>query len=101
MKSLNKNNMYSCFNILFECNEMTQPNGGEANLKYFPQLHAMVLNNLGCAYRRINKNRKAYQYLKEAIKVVFKYKVETLIGLTYINLCSVTSQMGLYIINYY
>ena len=95
MKNLTRNNMYSCFNILFECQEMTQPTGGEINFRYFPNLHAIVLNNLGCAYRRINKNRKAYQYLKEALNVIFKHKVEPLIGLTYVNLCSVTSQMGL------
>lgn len=96
MKNLTRNNMYSCFNLLFECNEMTQPNGGDLNFKYFPQLHAIVLNNLGCAYKRINKNRKSYQYLKEALSVIFKYKVECLIGLTYVNLCSIASQMGLY-----
>lgn len=98
MKSLNKNNMYSCFNILFECNEMVEPNNSsEPNIekKYFPNLHAMILNNLGCAYRRINKDKKAYQYLKEALRIVFKYKIEAFLGLTYLNLCSVTSQMGL------
>lgn len=92
MKTLNRNNMYSCFNVLFECNEMVESQN--ENQKYYPQLHAMVLNNLGCAYRRINKHKKAYQYLKQALKIVFKYKVENLLGLTYVNLCSVTSQMG-------
>ncbi len=65
------------------------------NDQYFPEIHAMVLNNLGCAYGKINRNKKSYQYLKEALKVVYQYKVENFIGLTYVNLCSVVSQMGL------
>ena len=84
--------MYSCFNVLFECQEMTE---NKLDSPYFPQLHAMVLNNLGCAYRKISRNAKSYKYLKEALKVVFQHKIENLIGLTYVNLCSVVSQMGL------
>lgn len=93
MKGLIRNDMYSCFNILFECLEMVKP---EKKYKsYCPDLHIRVLNNLATAYKNVGRNNKAYLHLTEAAKILYQFKVEDMAAMTNINLCSVTSKMGL------
>lgn len=93
MKGLVKGDMYSCFNILFECLEMVKPE--KTYKSYSPNLHILVLNNLATSYKFVGRNNKAYLHLTEAAKILYQYKVEDMAAMTNINLCSITSKMGL------
>ena len=75
--------------ILYECNELTKTQSNE-----FVEQKITVLNNIGCAYRRIGRLKKAVYYLDEALKLILLDKIESWAGITYLNLCAVYSQMG-------
>jgi tetratricopeptide (TPR) repeat protein len=53
-----------------------------------------VLNNLGCAYRRVGKLQQAFNAMERALEIVQEQPTVPNKAVTYLNLTAVLSQMG-------
>jgi len=76
--------------ILEKCKEYTHPD----RYGNYPKLRSLTYNHIGCCFRRLGNLEKALYYLQKVLQFVQgKDRVEIL-GITYINLCAVLSQMN-------
>ncbi|EAR94689.2 IQ calmodulin-binding motif protein (macronuclear) [Tetrahymena thermophila SB210] len=93
MKLLTQNQFERAIDILMTCRKLT-----DASLYYeqVPEKRTLVLNNLGCVFRKMGRLGKARIFLEEAFSLVQKFPHVKYSGITYMNICAVVSQAGMH-----
>ena len=87
---INKGNNKEALEALFEAKEISET----FELGFFPEPFALILNHIGCVYRKLGKAKHALYFLQEAEALVNKANLKNIAGSTFLNLCSVTSLLG-------
>ncbi|KAL4471738.1 hypothetical protein ABPG74_008631 [Tetrahymena malaccensis] len=93
MKLLTQNQFERAIDVLMTCRKLT-----DASLYYeqVPEKRTLVLNNLGCVFRKMGRLGKARIFLEEAFSLVQKFPHVKYSGITYMNICAVVSQAGMH-----
>ncbi|KAL4511973.1 hypothetical protein ABPG72_012818 [Tetrahymena utriculariae] len=93
MKLLTQNQFERAIDVLMTCRKLT-----DASLYYeqVPEKRTLVLNNLGCVFRKMGRLGKARIFLEEAFSLVQKFPHVKYCGITYMNICAVVSQAGMH-----
>lgn len=90
IRLLNENKENSCFQILLQCDQWTQPGVYGS----FPDLRIFIFNHFGCYFRRINNLQISLSYFLKAFKLLNSSPNDHYSGLTHMNISAVMSQMG-------
>jgi tetratricopeptide (TPR) repeat protein len=57
-------------------------------------MRVLLLNNIGCLYKKMSKFDKAFQFFDRAQKFGETNGLTEYAGITYLNISSITSQQG-------
>ena len=91
MKYLPKNEFKSALELL----EMAQLLSNQPYLENLDlDIKVLVLNNLGCVYRRMGKLEKAFGFMDQAQQTLEQNGLRRYSGITYLNICAICSQSG-------
>ncbi|KAL4466433.1 hypothetical protein ABPG73_019051 [Tetrahymena malaccensis] len=90
VNSLNQNQFEKSLFILIKSKELTELN----IIKNPPSIRALTFNNFGCYYRRLQQLPKALGYLEQALRFLNSIKSRDYLGMTYLNISAVLSQMN-------
>lgn len=88
---LNKGDSSSAFDILYKCEKWTSQN---SEFGFYPALRALTLNHIGCIYRRQGNFKTALSYYDSALNVLLTSSERNSLGLTYLNLSALYSQLN-------
>ncbi|EAR84349.3 UBX domain protein, putative (macronuclear) [Tetrahymena thermophila SB210] len=90
VNSLNQNQFEKSLFILIKSKELTEL----SIIKNPPSIRALTFNNFGCYYRRLQQLPKALGYLEQALRFLNSIKSRDYLGMTYLNISAVLSQMN-------
>ena len=91
MSCLESNNFNNALSLLHQASYLLK---NKKLTEAVIRLKCITLNNLGCVYKRLERPKKALQFLNEALSLGYKFSTEVDMAGIHLNICAIKSLLS-------